>query len=538
MLERLSVPRRPFDFEDYIDILRRNIRWIIAPAFAGLVISTVVAYFLPDTYVSMALLRIVPQQISSSLVQNVNSQEIVDHINGMAQSIESRNTLTNLINTHGLYKYEHQPMEDIINKMRTDIGIRPLMGVADVSGKSLPAMQVSFSYRDSRVAQQVCEDLVSRFINQSTQDTLENQLATNQFLNDEAERAKHELDLAEKKLTDFQTQNAGRLPEELQTNMSEMNALGQRLSSLNESASRNTEQRMLLENELHAAKDRLNSIKVITPQTQAQNAKVTDLDHRIETVENNIASMKDHWTDDYPDLQAAKEELASLKRQREEALKEKPPKADGAPENPAVLRERLDATAQIEQIQTLLRTNAIESQRINADLQSVNAALRSYQGRVEGIAPGTTQYNDLVRERNVAQAKYEDMDARRQKSTVSMDLERRKQGETLELLDPASLPTSPTAPKRAMIIPIGAFAGLVLGIIIVAVREVKDTSLKNLKDARLYTQLSILGSIPLLENDMVVQRRKQIMWIGWASGTLAGFFVMAASVVHYYLNKG
>ncbi len=44
-----------------------------------------------------------------------------------------------------------------------------------------------------------------------------------------------------------------------------MNTLGQQLSSLRDSASRNSEQRMMLESELHIAKDRLNAIKVVDP---------------------------------------------------------------------------------------------------------------------------------------------------------------------------------------------------------------------------------------------------------------------------------
>jgi hypothetical protein len=88
-----------------------------------------------------------------------------------------------------------------------------------------------------------------------------------------------------------------------------------------------------------------------------------------------------------------------------------------------------------------------------------------------------------------------------------------------------------------MIIPVDLVGGLLLGVLIVALREVRDTSLKNLKDARLYTQLSILGSIPLLENDVVVQRRKQVMWVGWATATVFGLVVIAGSVAHYYLTK-
>ncbi len=33
MLERISVPRRALDFEDYMDILRRNFRWILGACF-------------------------------------------------------------------------------------------------------------------------------------------------------------------------------------------------------------------------------------------------------------------------------------------------------------------------------------------------------------------------------------------------------------------------------------------------------------------------------------------------------------------------
>jgi uncharacterized protein involved in exopolysaccharide biosynthesis len=106
MLDRLSVPRRSLDFEDYIDIIRRNFRWLIGPAFVGLVISTVVAYMLQDTYVSKAIIRIVPQQISPDLVKNTSAQDVSDRINGMAQQILSRGTLTNLIETYGLYKEE------------------------------------------------------------------------------------------------------------------------------------------------------------------------------------------------------------------------------------------------------------------------------------------------------------------------------------------------------------------------------------------------------------------------------------------------
>src|SRR5204863_7305861 len=130
-----------------------------------------------------------------------------------------------------------------------------------------------------------------------------------------------------------------------------------------------------------------------------------------------------------------------------------------------------------------------------------------------------------------------DYDEKLSKAQIAQDMEGRKQGETLELLDPASLPINPTEPKRPLIISIGAAFGLILGVIIAGAREMKDTSLKNLKDVRAYTQMSILGSIPLLENDFVLRRRKRLAWLGWTTACLAAVVTMAGSVVYYFVTK-
>lgn len=539
MLDRLSVPRRPLDFEDYIDILRRNVGWLIAPAFLGLVVSLVVAYSMEDTYVSQALIRIVPQQISDKLVQSYTAQDIADRINSMAQSIKSRNVLTNLITSYGLYKSElkDEPMTDVIDKMKDAIGIYPVPGVTNVAGASLPAMGVSFNYRDPVTAQKVCQDLVSRFLNVSTQDTMENIMMTNKFLEDEATSAKRDLDAAEQKLADYRTKNAGRLPDETAINLQQMNALEQRYGSLSEALSRNNEQRTMLESELRMANDRMAAVRAASPEIIAYNQRISQLDKDIEAAKNNVAELKQRYHEDYPGLQDAEQQVSFLEKQREQLGKSKPAKTDAPVDDPSVQGARVDGKEQIARINTQLKLNAMEAQRINKEMGGVNNAIRSYQSRLESGPTSEKEYVDLVRDRDLAKSRYEDLEIRREKSEMSMDLERRKQGETLELLDPATKPDNPSAPKRGKIIPIGAFAGFALGLIIVGIREVKDTSLKNLKDARLYTQLQILGSIPLLENDVVVQRRKQVMWLSWATATVLGLAVMAGSIAHYYLSK-
>ena len=540
MLDRLSIPRRALDFDDYMDMIRRNVRWIVGPVFAGLVISTVVAYMMNDTFVSRAVIRIVPQQIPETLVQNASAQDISERINGMAQSILSRTTLQALITTYGLYKTElkSEPMQDVIEKMKNqDISIRPQVGVTTEGGKGMTALDLSFQYRDRFLANKICGELVSKFMNAGATETMEGQINGNQLIRDEYDRTKRELDAFEQRLADYRAKHAGSLPEQMNANFQQMAAVEQRLNSLSDSAGRNSERRMSLEASLRITKDRIAAALAMPVTSIAKSERTSEYDRQIADLEANIASLKDRYTDANPDLQAAQDRLAVLKKQRDDALKAVP-KADAPTgENPIIARERMEAKAQIDVLESQLKITNVEEQKISQEIQSANAQLRSLQARVDTSPMGEKEYDDLIRERDLARQKYIDLDAKLNRSNQSMDLEKRKQGETLELLESPSLPVEPTKPNRATIIPIGAVVGLVIGVVIVAVREVKDTSLKNLKDARLYTQLSILGSIPLLENDVVVQRRKQVMLIGWATATLLGLAIIAGSVAHYYLNR-
>lgn len=538
MTDSASIPRRAYDFEDYIDILRRNIGWLIGPAFAGLVIATVVAYLVnrQDIFYSWANIRVTPQTISTELYKVVTTQDVADRINGMAQQIESRESLRQIITQFGLYPklVKSEPMEDVIDKVRNSIGVRVTEGVM-AGGKSLPQMILTFAYIDKYTAQAVCQELVSRFMSLSNTDITQANVAAHGFVTDEYNLAKQQLDAAEKKLEDFRRANAGRLPEEAQMNIGQISALQNQQGQINQALNRNNEQKMVLDTQLGMAKDRLAAVK--SPAAALHNNKVSDLDKQIETVENQITELKGRYTDDYPGLQNAQDHLAFLKKQRDTAAKEKVVDDNKVYDPTTATAERMNAQEAIASINTQLKALNIEAAQYRRDMTNVNRALAEYQGRLQSVA-SVKEYEDLTRYRDAARVQWFEQDRKRQLSTASMHMEERKQGQTLEVIDQASLPTAPASPQRLKMLPMGVVAGLALGIMIVAIREVKDTSLKTLKDARMYTQLTVLGSVPFLENDVVVQRRKQVLWVSWATATVAGLVIMALSIGRYYIHKG
>ena len=117
------------------------------------------------------------------------------------------------------------------------------------------------------------------------------------------------------------------------------------------------------------------------------------------------------------------------------------------------------------------------------------------------------------------------------RSSGSLD---RKAGENLDVLDPPSLPVQPTKPNRWLIVRAGTALSFILGICLAGVQEAKDTSLKNLKDVRAYTNLPVLSSIPLLENTMLVRRKRRISYLAWSAAVIVGILAVSASLYYHY----
>lgn len=550
--DNLATTRRTLDVEDYIDILRRHKAWIIGPVFAALVVSVVVAFLWPDTYVSVAVIRVVPPQVPENLVATNINGDLQGRINALAQLILNRATLLNIINTKGLYKKElsRKPSDDVIEDMRAhDIKVVPLqLSLQQQSdrGPRYPAFEIQFSYNNRFTAQKVVEDLVARFLEENIREVSQQTVSTTQFLRDQWDIAKKKLDAIELQLSVFRSKNLGHLPEEQQSNFQQLNAMQSQMLNLNTAMNRVNQEKLLFENQLRIYREQLSSLKdpVIQEQVLTQrNEKLAEKDREIAQLESTLVAVRERYKDTHPDVQRLAALLASAKAQRETLAKEEEGKKPDAPPpaprqpNPLFVREQRELEAQIQRTQGQIQAKDLEMEDYKKQAKDSEAAIRSYQSRLEGIPVGTKEYDELIRERELAKREYEDLDKRLNTSTMSTALVNHQQSERLEQLDPPSLPQTPTEPKRATIIGIGTGLGLILGLCLAGAREVKDTALKNLKDVRAYTQLPVLGSIPLLENDLVVRRRRRLAWLAWSTACLVGVVIMSSSVVYYYATK-
>ena len=544
--ESFNQARRSLDIEDYIDILRRHKGWIFGPFLLVLVGSVVGVYLWPDSYESRAVVSIRPPQISQALVKGAVNIDIVDRINQLSNQVMSRGELMNMIRNLNLYQRERNsmPNEDVLELMKNKIKISAAPAL--VGGRSVPAFEIAFTYPNRFDATKVVNNLVSRFLDENIKNRDRSTYQQEDFIKSQTDQAKKRLDEAEARLTQFRLGHPGALPEQMNTNLAQMQTVQTNLFALTSSVSRTASEKLQLETQIRNYRDLIAGLErdskiVAAPVVQPRNPKIVAAEAQLEQMQVNMVAARKQFTEAYPQVRQMKALIETQQQELDRLRAEeaaKPVETAAAPsENISVTREIRNYNASIAATQSQIQAKDLEMAGYEKQVKQATDQLNLLGARVSSMPVGDQEYGQLIREQTLARDEYLRQSQNLTDARLMVDMESRKQGETLEVLDPASQATEPTEPNRPMVISVGAGMGLVLGLVLAGAREMKDTSLKNLKDVRAYTQMAVLGSVPLLENDFVVRRRRRIAWLSWTAACLCASLVMAGSIVYYYATK-
>ena len=413
--EAYTVNRRPMDVADFIDVIRRHRGWIIGPAFAGLVISVVVAFLWPDSYISDGTIRIVPPTVPERYVpSNVNLQ-LGQRIAAMEQQVRGRSNILNLVTKFALYprKRGRVPDEDLIEDMQRDITIRAVAALRDVAGgqSATTAFRVSFRYSDRYLAQQVVREIITMFQNETLTSRSLSSTMTTDFLKEQVDAAKKNLDEMENQLTAFKMKYRGRLPDELNNNLAALRTFDTQLASADAAISRLTQEKLLMENNLRVAKEQYDAVPAsptASMEVAVKNERLITLERQILAQENGLAAMRQRYSGSHPDVRQAEAQLASLQKSKAALLDEEQKKAAPAakPDTTALTREQRLAQGEMEKYQGLIQAKEMEIERAAGERTRVNGLIKEYQGRIQASPLSERDYAQLTRDYQLAKDRY------------------------------------------------------------------------------------------------------------------------------------
>ncbi|MBT8369262.1 MAG: chain-length determining protein, partial [Deltaproteobacteria bacterium] len=172
-----------------------------------------------------------------------------------------------------------------------------------------------------------------------------------------------------------------------------------------------------------------------------------------------------------------------------------------------------------------------EIDMVRRQLKELDLSANEYRRRMVATPQVEEAYNALIVERNITQAKYDDLMRKHMEAQVAQGLEKEQKGERFTLIDPARLPESPLKPNRLAIMLIGLVLGAGAGIGLASLREFSDDSVRNAEQLELETRFPVLAGIPQIFTKKDISRKR---WkrIALATGTV-GVIAAGIAVFHF-----
>jgi polysaccharide chain length determinant protein (PEP-CTERM system associated) len=513
---------------EYLKILLRRKWLIILPTVAVAAAVSWVVYRLPDVYESVTLIVVKPSTLPTNVVPTITEDSLTRQLTSITQVVTSRSSLQPLIEKYGLYASERNrgvAIETIIATMRRDINVDVNTSRNDITNGFI----IGFRGTDPRSTQAVTSELASKYIDEQTRNTLNSTESARQFINNQVLQTKQELDAIDQKRLNFMMGNLGNLPTEAGSLVSQHTGLREQQKALMSEVGRLQDRRSALSSQLTLLKKASDQMKDDVAETTTD-PKTTmawaELTKRKADLQAELQQMLTSLRQKHPDVIAKQAQINGINEEMEkmvgewkEKIRLKQEKLANRPDlSVASLTEEIKMVeGEIRRQQKLLSDNEEQIVKILARINSVPGA--------------EVELGAIEREYETKKTAYDQLLMQQQKISLGAEAATQQQGETIEVIDPANLPSSPVAPKRLMLSTLGLAFGLGLGLVFAGILEVpRLLTIQTSEDARHYTGLPVLMAVPELltpqEARAIPIRRKLLLAAGMVA-TIVSIPVLA-----------
>jgi polysaccharide biosynthesis transport protein len=503
----------------------------LAALFA--VLTAAVLPLIPTKYKSEALILVVKQEVPERYVTPTSTTEIGEELQAMTEEVLSRTRLMGIIDDLHLFSKERQTAapEEIVEKMRRRIDITPL---TTPDRKGFSAFKIAYAAQDPQTAQDVTGRLTSLFIEDNLKTRQDQATNTAAFLSSQLDAVKAKLDDQEARLRDYKMQHLGELPEQQQGNLAILGTLQAQLQNTASSRGRAEQQRVYLESLLNDYRNYI-SRGLSVPAAAGGSHIANPLEEARAELKRLQASREQLLEVDTPQHPEVLRIDAQIARKQKVVDSLKPKEAPATPGGaaPAALTGTED-NPQTSQLKSQLEANRIELENLSKDEKKLKAQLAEYQQRINSTPVREQQLADVVRDYELLKLNYADLLSKKQQSQLAASLEKQQEGQHFRVIDPPSLPKVAAGPKPIVISAGGAAAGLLLGLGLAFLFEMRRSAFWSEKEIMRSFGLVLVLDLPVIPT---ARERRSNNWRSVLGAVASVFLVLVICAAQYYVYK-
>ena len=487
-------------------------RWIgVVVGWAVGVAGAVGLMVMPDRYEASARVYVDTKTVLRPLMSGLTVEPDLDQTVGLlARTLITRPNVELLMRKSNL----DTPGMSPLTRDRTIEGLLREIKVAAVSRDNV----FTFTYRDTSPerARLIVQNLVNLFLESDQGAKRRDAENAREFIDDQIKNYETRLSEAENRLKEFKLRNLGVGDSSGKDYFARIAALTDELAKLQVDLRAAEQSRDALRRELEGETASL--IPDVLSVTGA--AGVSEFDTRIESQRKQLDELLRRYTDLHPDVVTTRKLIARLEEERQhdiearrKAAEGKPARGGPGPVNPVMQQVKL-ALAESEATVAALKVKT-------GDVQSRLAQLRASASRVPQIEAELAQLN---RDYDVVRKTYETMVSRREKASLSEDVDATRSAQ-FRVIDPPRTAPQPVFPNRLALSPLILMTALAAGLGACFLMVQLVPTFESTRRLRIATQRPVLGTISLVANGALMKRKRQgLLAFGSALG---GLFVVA-----------
>ena len=470
--------------QDLLDALIRKWYWVSMPLIFFVLAGIWFYVVTPRAYEATTLILVQSQEIPQNYVQSTISSGVEEQVRTLYQEVLSRSNLETIIKEMNLYTRERgtgTPMDILVASLRKKITLTK----NDEQLGKVSSFSITTRGAKPKEVADVTNRLASDFIDSNLKLRASQATETTAFLQKQLEELKALLSQQEAKVQEYRNQYIGKLPDQLQSNISTITSLQTRLESLQSSLTEAMNRKLTIQSQLSRA-------EAGTPGTSSQRGQ------RLSDLKNQLDEMKTKYTPDYPEIKRLENQIAELEKHPEKS-------SSG----------RVDP--QVADMRTQLNNANFEVDALRKDSERLKAQIEQYQERVEETPKREQDLAGITRDYNITQQNYQRLLDRFYEAKRSEDMEKRQQGQQFRVLDYAEPPQTPVSPNPMRIALIFLALGLGTGAGIIVMLEMLDSTVKGVKQLEGWSgTIPCITAIPLAqtESDKHKERFMTIVFLG------------------------
>lgn len=431
--------------EDFLRVIK-NHRWlIILPILLSVGLAWGVYQWLPKSYRASTLLNFEVQKVQ--YVKGVDESG-GDRMNLMREVLYKQELLTQVAQEFHLYGYEKANATAAQDDAVT-AGMRALV---QFDSNEVPFIRVSFADPEPAVAKDVTTRLAELFIQEYTQNREVITTTSSEFLQHELDVLKGQLEAKERALAQFKQTHLGQLPEQMASNLHALDRLESETSAQQEVEKALN---LRLESVDKAIREYDDPTSEVSPKRAAKDPRLG----KIKELERTLAGLQSLYKESYPDVARVRNELRQLQAMTTEDyialyVEQEPAEVEGGrkgrrkfvdPYKAVLLNQREDILRELELIHH-------RGARIAADV-------KKYEARIDGTTIHQQEWMTTQRDYDDLQKNYHALLEKKLTVSIAGNLDKKRQGTQMRVIDPARVPPWPEKPKVFMIM----FGGLAIG---------------------------------------------------------------------------